>query len=885
MTIIPYTVHPNLPEPLRPLEELAHDVWVTWNYDAIMLFTRLDYGAWIQSGQNPVRALGMVPQERLETLAQDDSYRSALQRVVEKYERYKNGETWFHGDRKNVVAYFSMEYGLDVSLPIYSGGLGVLAGDHLKTSSDLGLPLVAVGLLYRQGYFRQYLSADGYQQESYPENDWYNMPVRRCQTKGGEDVKITVDMAGSVVTARIWEVRVGRVSLYLLDTNIDENSDAEKLITATLYGGNREMRLRQEILLGIGGVRALRAVGINPAVTHMNEGHSAFLGIERIRELMTGEGLSLDEAIQALWPTNVFTTHTPVPAGNERFSVELMQKYFPSITAGTEMSWYDFMALGRENPDDQQEHFCLTVLALKLSAYNNAVSELHGEVSRDMWKNLWPELPNQEVPIRHITNGVHARSFMSHDMTELLDRYFGPRFHDEPTFLDVWDRIDRVSDEEIWRMHERQKSRLAAFARERLRSQLETRGASASELHHAEEVLSPGALTISFARRFATYKRGNLLFRDPERLMKLLTDTERPIQLIFAGKAHPHDVPGKNLIKEIVKFASQPEVRSRVLFLENYDIGVARYLVSGSDLWLNTPRRPMEASGTSGMKAAINGVLNCSVLDGWWAEAYSPEIGWAIGRGEVYEDEELQDEIESEALYDLLEREIIPTYYDRGMDGLPREWIRKMKASVREVGKRFSCHRMIMEYHNDFYEPALKNYGRMKKNGYAAAKDLSEYMWRLRGAWDSVRILHVKSPESSSLRVGDKLTVEAVIDLAGLSPQDVSVEVYAGHYGSKGEIEDATRAEMKAKGNGAVPAEASAGGTASAGGAESGDGEGAPEAGATGAGDAASSGATGVRYVADITCNQAGRQAFSVRVLPRHKHLAHNYIPGLTQWA
>ncbi len=860
MKIIPYTVHPNLPKALRPLEDLAHDVWVTWNFDAVMLFRRLDYKAWIESGQNPVRTLGMVPQERLEALAEDDSYISALQRVVEKYERYKKGDTWFQGNHKDTIAYFSMEYGLDVSLPIYSGGLGVLSGDHLKTSSDLGLPLVAVGLLYRQGYFRQYLSADGYQQESYPENDWYNMPVRRMKDKDGADVKISVDMAGSVVTARLWEVRIGRVSLYLLDTNIEENNEADRLITATLYGGNREMRMRQEILLGIGGFRALRALGINPAVTHMNEGHSAFLGIERVRELMTEQGLSADEAIQALWPTNIFTTHTPVPAGNERFSVELMQKYFPSITAGTDMSWYDFMALGRENPEDQEEHFCMTVLALKLSAHNNAVSELHGHVSRDMWGKLWPGLPREEIPIRHITNGVHARSFLSQDMTDLFDRYFGPRFYDEPTNLDVWDRVDRISDEEIWRVHERQKSRLTAFARERLRSQLETRGASSSELRHAEGVLSPTALTISFARRFATYKRGNLLFRDPERLMKLLSDHERPVQLIFAGKAHPHDVPGKNLIKEIVKFASSPELRSRILFLENYDIEVARQLVSGSDLWLNTPRRPMEASGTSGMKAALNGVLNCSVLDGWWAEAYSPEIGWAIGRGEVYEDQELQDQIESEALYDLLEREIIPSYYDRGMDGLPREWITKMKTSMTEVGKKFSCHRMIMEYHNLFYQPALKNYAGMKKSSYEPAKKLSEYVWRVRGAWDSVRVLHVANPERPNLKVGDSLSIEAIVDLAGLDPSDVTVEVYAGHYGSTGDIEHASCIEMTPKGNAEVPRED---------GDENGDDQ--P--------------AAGTRFVAELTSTQAGRQAFSVRIRPRHKDLAHEYVPGLVRWA
>jgi starch phosphorylase len=851
MKVVHYTVTPYIPEPLKPLEELARNLWVSWNYEAISLFVRLDYDAWTRSGQNPARMLGMVSRERLEQLSTDDSYLQALHSVNERFQHYKSAETWYdateHEDSgEDVIAYFSMEYGLDVSLPIYSGGLGMLSGDHLKTASDMGLPLVGVGLLYRQGYFQQYLNADGYQQENYPENDWYNMPVSRCTDENGDDVKIAVQMADAVVSARIWQVRIGRNTLYLLDTNINENDEEHQLITAALYGGDRERRIQQEILLGIGGIRALRKLGINPSVTHMNEGHSAFLGVERIRELVQQHGLSTYQAIQALIPTNIFTTHTPVPAGNERFSVEVMETYFPSIAGGLDIDFDDFMALGRENPEDGMEHFCMTVLALKLSAYNNGVSELHGHVSREMWQGIWPDVPRREVPITHITNGVHPRSHQSHDVQDLLYRYFGPRYYDEPTKLDIWDRMDRITDDELWRTHERRKARLVAFARERLREQLTRRGVSRNEVLQAEEVLSPSVLTISFARRFATYKRGTLLLREPERIIRLLTDAEQPIQLIFAGKAHPHDVPGKNLIKELVHFASKPEVRHRIVFLENYDITVARYLVSGSDLWLNTPRRPQEASGTSGMKAAINGVLNCSVLDGWWAEAYHPEIGWAIGNGEEYRDPEEQDEIESKALYDLLERDIIPTFYDRGDDGLPREWIRKMKASMTYVGKQFSSHRMLKEYARTFYFPALKNAQRFRADAYQPPKQLAEHLERVKASWDDVYVEELPELTEPSLDVGDRLEAEAVVHLGALSPEDVRVELYYGRINSRGEIDDASRQPMDGE-----PVDAEE---------------------------------TRYRFRGTIKCDQAGRQGYAVRVLPRHELLVHDFIPSLIEW-
>ncbi|MDR1898667.1 MAG: alpha-glucan family phosphorylase, partial [Treponema sp.] len=713
MNISTYTVKPKLPPPLKPLEEIARNLWLSWNFDAVQLFIRLDYDVWLQSQQSPVRTLGMVSQERLAQMAQDDSYLAALKEVYERFDKYKKGETWYKGSRREVVAYFSMEYGMDVSLPIYSGGLGILSGDHMKTASDMGLPLVGIGLLYRQGYFRQNLNADGFQQESYPENDWYNMPVELKIGKDGNPIKISVDLAGRLAAAQIWEVKVGRTSLYLLDTNISENAPDVRNITAALYGGDKETRIQQEVLLGIGGIRALRALGINPAACHMNEGHSAFLGLERIRELMAERSFSFEEAREAVWPTNIFTTHTPVPAGNERFDINLIDKYFHSWPQILGISWKDFLALGRERPFDDHESFCMTVLALKLAAYANGVARLHGVVSREMWKGLWPGLPLNEIPIGHVTNGVHPRTWVSSGMTDLLDRYFGPRFEDEPTDLAIWDRMDRISDEELWRTHERRRERLVAFARDRIREHYKRTGAVERRIRQAEDALSPYALTLCFARRFATYKRGNLLLRDPERLLRLVKDNDRPVQLIFAGKAHPHDMPGKELIREIIHFAEKYDITSRIVFIENYDMTVARYLTSGGDVWLNTPRRPMEASGTSGMKAAMNGVLNCSILDGWWDEAYNPEVGWAIGAGEQYNDDQLQDDVESKALYDLLERDIVPLFYQRGRDSLPREWIKRMKSCMREIGHSMSSHRMLMDYSNYFYLPALKNYRRI----------------------------------------------------------------------------------------------------------------------------------------------------------------------------
>jgi len=846
MKISTYTVKPKLPATLKPLEEIARNLWLSWNYDAIQLFIRLDFDVWMQSRQSPVKTLGMVSQERLAHVASDDSYLAALKEVYDRFQRYKKGETWYKGSHKDVVAYFSMEYGMDTSLPIYSGGLGILSGDHMKTSSDMGLPLVGIGLLYRQGYFTQQLNTDGFQQESYPENDWYNMPVERKNGKDGNALKITVDLAGRQVVAQIWEVKVGRSSLYLLDTNVEENAPDLRNITSALYGGDKETRIQQEILLGIGGIRALRALGINPAATHMNEGHSAFLGLERIREIMSERNFNFEEAKEALWPTNIFTTHTPVPAGNERFDISLIDKYFRSWPQVLGISWKDFLGLGRVNVNDDKETFCLTVLALKLSAYANGVAKLHGVVSRDMWQGLWPGVPINEVPIHHVTNGVHPRTWISSGMIELLDRYFGPHFENKPTDLQIWDRMSRISDEELWRTHERRRERLVAFVRERIREQYKRTGAVERRIQQAEDALSPSALTLCFARRFATYKRGNLLLRDPERLLKLVRDNDRPIQLIFAGKAHPHDMPGKELIREIVHFAERYDVTSRIIFVENYDMTVAKYLTSGGDVWLNTPRRPMEASGTSGMKAAMNGVLNCSIMDGWWDEAYNPEVGWAIGHGEQYVDERLQDDVESKELYDLLERDIIPLFYQRGRDGLPREWIKRMKDCMRQIGQSMSSHRMLMDYSNNFYFPALRNYRKLIKEDYNDAKSLAAYFGKLRDSWDSLRIVKIDANTKPVMQRGDSLNVTAHIDLGKMSPNDLLVELYYGAVSNQNnEITNAHRVEMKW----------------------------------------VSSNDNLNQYHVRVECTDTGFQGHTVRILPKHEALIHPYRTGFIKWA
>ncbi len=684
-----FQVSPAVPPRLEALNELSLNLRWTWDHPTRDVFESLDPDLWEEANHNPRRVLGRISQRRLAELASDEAFLAELDRAATSLAEYLSGTGWFrraHPEAAGVVfAYFSAEFGLTECLPNYAGGLGILAGDHLKSASDEGLPLVGVGLLYQRGYFQQYLNADGWQQETYPVNDFSTLPLRPELDAQNNPLTVSFEFPGRLAHARVWKVQVGRVPLYLLDTNVPQNSEQDRRITGSLYGGDGELRLQQEIVLGIGGMRALAALGIRPAVCHMNEGHSAFLGLERTRELMQELGLPFFEARQLAAAGNVFTTHTPVAAGFDRFDPQLMGGYFGAFAERLGIPFERLLSYGRQDPTDPNESFNMAFLAIRMSSAANGVSRLHGAVTRKMVRTMWPGYSLDEIPVGSVTNGVHIRSWVSLEMTELLNRYLGHRWAEETAGSAVWDRIDRIPDHELWRVHQIRREHLVNYARQALESQVRRHGGSDAEIITARSVLNPDALTIGFARRFATYKRATLLLRDVPRLKCILTNPARPVQILLAGKAHPHDNAGKDLIRQIIHFARDPEVRSNVVFVEDYDIRVARHLVQGADVWLNTPRRPNEASGTSGMKLLANGGLNLSVLDGWWAEGYDREVGWAIGRGEDYDNDDYQDAVESDALFNLLEKDVAPLFYERDQENLPRGWIAKMKASMKRL--------------------------------------------------------------------------------------------------------------------------------------------------------------------------------------------------------
>ncbi|MDP9383369.1 MAG: alpha-glucan family phosphorylase [Chloroflexota bacterium] len=715
-TTSPGTTTYSLPSELTRLRELAYNLRWSWNRPAADLFERIDPALWESTNHNPVLLLSTVDPGRLEAVAQDQTYLADLERASQDLEAYlADDNTWFrreHGDMGDTtIAYFSAEYGLTEALPIYSGGLGVLAADHLKSASDLGVPLVAIGLMYQHGYFRQYLDEGGWQRESYDVNDFEKLPLTLQRDADGNPLLVESPFSDRPVYAHVWRAQVGRVPLYLLDTNVSENRPEDRAITDQLYGGDIETRMRQEIVLGIGGYRALELLGVQPSVYHMNEGHNAFLALERVRSLMESRGLQFVEARRIAAESSVFTTHTPVAAGHDYFPPELVDRYLTEYREQLGLTRAEFFALGRHEPGNDQEYFCQTILALKMSTHNNGVSELHGHVSRQMWQDLYPGTTVDEVPIGHITNGVHMPSFVAPAVDALCERHVGSGWRQESPQA-LRERFERIPAADLWEIRTRQRKDLVAYARERLRAQLERRGVSASEVRSAADALDPDSLTIGFARRFATYKRATLLLRDPERLASILSNADRPVQLVFAGKAHPRDEGGKELIRRIVEMSRQEPFLGRLVFLEDYNIGVARRLVQGADVWLNNPLRPMEASGTSGMKAAANGVLNLSTLDGWWAEAWAASgtlpnpPGWAIGQGETYEDKELQDRLEAEALYDLLESGVVPLFYERDEQGLPQRWVERMKSAIYTVSPVYNTDRMLREYTEDFYLPA-----------------------------------------------------------------------------------------------------------------------------------------------------------------------------------
>ena len=846
-----FNVLPNLPEAIKPLLDISYNLWWAWDPEPFALFRDIDPDLWSETSHDPVKLLYRLPQEKLDSIAKDDGYIYRIKEVIKRLDNYMTKPTWYEKNKKGLperfnIAYFSLEYGLAECLPVYSGGLGVLAGDHLKSASDLGLPFTAVGLLYSEGYFHQYLTNDGWQQEKYVKTDYNIAPVSRVKNKDGSPLTLELNYPDGPVKFHVWKVKIGRITLYLLDTNIPENTRDKKDITRRLYGGDLEMRIKQEYLLGIGGMTALSALDINPTVTHMNEGHSAFLTLERTKRLMEKNNLTFAQASEAVAASGVFTTHTPVPAGNDRFPADLMEKYLKAfVEQNLKISFSDFLRLGRVYPDDKEEWFCMTVLALKLSHYNNGVSKLHGRVSRDMWKDIWQGVPVEEVPISHITNGIHAPSWISNEIASLFSRYLGSKWLYEPGKVKTWEKTPEIPDIELWRTHERRKDRLVGFVRKKLKKQLAEKNAPAEQIDRAGEVLTSEALTIGFARRFATYKRATLIFRDLERTVKLLNNSKKPVQIIISGKAHPKDDAGKEFIKQIFHISEKEGFSDRIVFIEDYDLNTAHYLVQGVDVWLNNPRRPLEASGTSGMKASFNGGLNFSIPDGWWAEKPEADNGWVIGRGEEYEDIEYQDRIEAQSIYEILENEIIPLYYKRGKDNIPHGWIKKMKTSMQTLCPVFNTDRMVMEYSEKFYKPAAENYANLTSSGSDKAKNIASWKAEIEKKWNGVKILSFHSASPPDIKMGGSIPVEAVIDPSGLSNRDFNAEIYYGFDIASEEIIKKTSVKMNFS--------------------EEKDGK--------------------FIYKGEIRPDFSGKIKLTIRVLPEHPDFPVKFLPGYIKWA
>ena len=842
-------VKPRIPERLQPLYELGNNLYFAWHHDADELFQRIDPDRWRETKRNPIAFLGGLKQSELTGLIEDEGFLSHMDRVKIEFDRYmsEKPDKKIFGEKSPpfLAAYFTAECGVADCLPIYSGGLGILSGDHLKSSSDLNLPLVGISLAYQEGYFMQSLTHDGWQMETYPVNQFTAMPMERVLDDSGNTVRVSVDLKGETVHIEAWKVHVGRIDLYLLDTNLKENSERGRNITSRLYGGDREMRISQEIVLGIGGVKLLKAVGLEPAVYHMNEGHSAFAVFERIRELREDQGLNFNEALEFVRGTSVFTTHTPVPAGNDSFHPDLVRQYLGFFTQPLGIGMEVLLGFGRQNPRDRGEEFCMTVLALRLSNWHNGVSRLHSRVSRKMWRGIWPKTPEVDLPITYITNGVHIPSWISKGMGENYVRYLGPSWIEDPENVSVWENVARIPNSELWRTHERARERLISFTRSRLREQLANRGASNQDMTVADEVLDSESLTIGFARRFAPYKRADLILRDLPRFEKLLLNKDFPVQIIFAGKAHPQDQMGKDLIKKLVQISGRDSLRRHMVFLEDYDMDVARHMVQGVDVWLNTPRRPLEACGTSGMKAVANGALHLSVLDGWWDEGYDADIGWAFGAVESLDDHDFQDQIDSSVLFDILEKDVVPLFYDRSSDGLPRGWLAMMKASLHKLCPMFTSHRMVMEYWKKFYVPSAERQFHLKKNSWEGIKKLGSWRDKIMFNWDTISIKDIRFDDMSEIEIGASYHAEVDLFIGEMAPEDIMVEAYCGSLDSSNNIQHSFAIPM----------------------------------------NPASNRGNGVStYLCDIRFEETGHYGLNVRITPNHPDAESRLTMGLVIW-
>ena len=841
-----FQVYPKVPETARFVETLVRNMWWSWNLDTIELFRRIDPKLWNRSGRNPILFFSQIPQRQLESIARDNSFLSHLERVKAAYEKQVEKPVEKTED-VGPIAYFSMEYGIHESLPLYAGGLGMLAGDHLKAASDRGEPLVGVGLLYRMGYFHQYLDQNGWQQELYPETDLYQLPIERARDKDGNEFQVVVPGPDGDINIQVLRIMVGRIPLYLLDTNVQANPPEIRNITAKLYTADSKNRLAQEVVLGIGGMKALEILGIQPTTCHLNEGHCSFVVLERIAQLMRQYNVDLATSKEIVPRSTVFTTHTPVAAGHDEFPVDMVKPFLKPYENTIGVSIDEIISWGQINKESgNHSPFSMFGLGLRNSEYCNGVSELHGQTARKMWSNIWRGLPENEVPIRHITNGVHIPSWISIENAMLFERYLGPEW-----YLHTWhqpeiiDRIDDIYSEELWRAHEMSRARLIRTCRQLMTQQYGRRNAPKAIMEDAAAVLDHDALSIGFARRFATYKRAYLLLQDPDRLEAMLTNRQQPIQIIIAGKAHPRDNEGKGVIQKLIEFGRRSKIRHRFIFVEDYDPYIARHLIQGCDVWLNTPRRPYEACGTSGIKAAVNGVLNASILDGWWCEGFSPKRGWQIGNGEVFEDWDFQDSVESQALYNLLENEIIPKFYDRKDGDIPGDWIQMMKESMKMGLKNFCAHGMIGKYLENAYRPASKRFHQLIADNASAAKDLMRLERRLEKHWDKIAIERPTRNLDGPFRVGDHFDVTAIVHLGELSPDDVDVELCYGKIRSVESIENIHAQKMTVK-------------------EDKGDGS--------------------YIYESSLSCEISGRYGLTARVTPKGDSLL-KYSPGMIAWA
>jgi starch phosphorylase len=800
-----FTVRAALPEPLAPLSQLVMNLRWSWHPETRDLFETLDPVLWQKCGGDPVKALGEVSAERLAQLSKDRRFLRRLQDAVDDLDEYLTTPRWYqslgadtsNGGAPASIAYFSAEFGITEVLPQYSGGLGILAGDHLKAASDLGVPLIGVGLLYRAGYFAQGLSADGWQLEHYPSLDPHGLPLKLLRQSDGSAAVISVPLPeGRTLYAHVWRAQVGRVSLLLLDSDIEENAPAERGVTDRLYGGDEDHRLRQEMLLGIGGVRALRAYcGLTgtpmPEVFHANEGHAGFQGVERIRELSEAHGLSFSEALQAVRAGTVFTTHTPVPAGIDRFPRALIERYF----AGFGVPLDQLLALGAE---EDPAKFNMAHMGLRLGQRANGVSRLHGRVSRGMFRDLWPGFDESDVPIGSITNGVHAPTWTARELIEM-----GTQSTSQGDLVEVgapvhFDGVDAIPATDLWNIRRTLRGRLVEEVRRRIRETALSRGATEAEVGWTDTAFDPDVLTVGFARRVPSYKRLTLMLKDPERLRALLLDPERPMQLVIAGKSHPADDGGKQLIQQMVSFADDPELRHRIAFLPGYDIGMARYLYWGCDVWLNNPLRPLEACGTSGMKAALNGGLNLSIRDGWWDEWFDGQNGWAIPTADGVADADRRDEVEARAIYDLLGNQVLPRFYERGPNGVPARWVEMVRHTLRETGPKVQATRMVRDYVQALYVPAAHSARSMAQEGYAPAREEASWRSHLLSHWSTVRVAHVEATGAKDTpEIGSSLALRAEVELPDLTPADVTVEAAYGRVDDADGLHEVTTVPME----------------------------------------------------------------------------------------